>query len=215
MDTTTPVTVDYSSCGPKLAAAMVKVQAALKPARKVKENPHLRAKYSDLAAVWEAAHEALTDAEVAVLQPFNVTPAGLPCLDTVLLHASGERLVGRYLLRPVKDDPQGYGSAGTYARRYSLAAMVGIVQDDDDGIRATTRGKAANLDKAKDAAGLISAAQRIALKKVWTKAGKTDAQVKEYLREAYDLDSTDKIKAADYQDLMAWCAETKPNAESA
>lgn len=73
--------------------------------------------------------------------------------------------------------------------------------------------KPANIDKVKDT-DTVSAAQRIALKKVWTKAGKTDKVVADYLAAAYAIEdgSTSKILQKDYQDVMAWCAEVKPAA---
>jgi len=58
----------------------------------------------------------------------------------MILHSSGESISGRYPLRPQQNTPQAYGSALTYARRYSLAAMVGVVADDDDGNAASQRG---------------------------------------------------------------------------
>lgn len=202
---------NYDGCGAKLAAAMVKVQAGLKGARKVKENPHLRSRYADLASVWEACYEALTENGVAVIQPFAFE-GGVMFLDTILLHESGESIRGRYMLRPVKEDPQAYGSAATYARRYSLAAMIGIVQYDDDALFASRRGRAGSaIDKVKGK-DVISAAERIALKKIWTKAGKTESQVASYLQEAFEVGSTAEIQKKDYQEIAAWCAEPKPNA---
>lgn len=200
--------MNTETIGAKLAAAMVKVQAEIKVAVKGKDNPFFKTKYADLGAVWEACHEALTSNEVAVIQS-PVVAEGTMRLKTTLVHVSGESMSGEYLILPVKNDPQAYGSAVTYARRYSLAAMVGIIQEDDDGAKASTRGKAANMDKVKGPE-LISAGQRLALRKVWLKAGKTDSMVASYLQAAYEIDSTAKIKASDYQDVMAWCAEPKP-----
>ncbi len=100
----------------------------------------------------------------------------------------------------------------TYARRYSLAAMVGVVSGEDDDAHSSSkpgRSKGANIDKVKGPE-MISAAERIAMKKVWTKAGKSDAMVMDYLKEAYEAEGTAQVKKSDYQDVMAWCAEPKP-----
>ncbi len=194
----------------KIAAALVKVQAAISPAVKNKENPHLRSKYADLGAVWDACQVPLTENAIAVTQ-IPVYHDGLMFCKTILLHESGQSLEGEYMIRPTKEDPQGYGSAFTYARRYSLCGMLGVTNDDDDGHRASARGKTANIDKVKGA-DVISTAERIAMKKVWTKAGKSDETVMAYLREAFDVDATAKILKKDYQDIMAWCAEPKPTA---
>lgn len=193
-----------------IAAAMVKVQASLKDARKVKENPHLKSKYADLASVWEACHEALTANNIAVIQ----SPAfegGVMFLDTLLLHESGESLAGRYLIRPTKEDPQGYGSAVTYARRYSMAAMLGIVQADDDGNAASgrTRGKdPVDKVKGKDA---VSATERIALSKAWKANGWTDEQAANFLADTYDVSSTADIQRKDYPGILT-AFSNKPKA---
>ncbi len=196
----------------KLASALIKVQSEIGVAVKNKENPHLRSKYADLAAVWDAIAPALTKYGVAVVQA-PIWRDGGQFLRTILIHESGQSIEGEYLVRPTKDDPQAWGSCLMYARRYSLAAMIGVVSgEDDDAHRASGgRNKGANIDKVKGPE-LISAAERIAMKKVWTKAGKTDAMVASYLLEAYEANGTAQVKKSDYQDIMAWCAEPKPSA---
>ena len=74
----------------------------------------------------------LSDNELAVVQITEGTAESL-ALVTILTHSSGEWIRGVLPLCPVKYDPQGIGSAITYARRYALAAMVGVCQVDDDG----------------------------------------------------------------------------------
>ena len=57
----------------------------------------------------------------------------------MLLHSSGEFISEVVTTRSQKDDPQGLGSALTYLRRYSLAAVVGVTAtEDDDGNAAST-----------------------------------------------------------------------------
>jgi hypothetical protein len=113
------------------AEAFVKLQAAIRPAIKDATNPAFRSKYADLGAVWEAVKQPLTDNGFSVIQSPDFDGDTM-WLRTTILHVSGERVEGRYPLRPVKQDPQGFGSALTYARRYSLSAMLGVVADDDD-----------------------------------------------------------------------------------
>jgi len=115
----------------ELAAAMVQVQIALKPAIKDSTNPHFGSKYADLAAVWEAARPALTAHGFSVIQSPDRRD-GEVGVTTLLLHASGQWVRGRVSARPQKDDPQGVGSCISYLRRYSLAAMTGVVSEDDD-----------------------------------------------------------------------------------
>lgn len=114
-----------------LAAAMAKAQAEIKTALKDSKNPHFKSSYADLTSVWDACRAALTKNGISVIQIPNFEGDEV-WLETMLLHASGDSIKGRYPLRPQQQTPQGYGSALTYARRYSLAAMVGVVADEDD-----------------------------------------------------------------------------------
>lgn len=124
----------------KLDAALAKAQAEIRGAVKDSQNPHFRSQYADLFAVSEACREALSKNGIAVSQlPRKID--GKPHIVTRLAHA-GQWLRGEYEIRPTKDDPQGVGSAITYARRYSLAAMAGVAPrgDDDDGNAASNVG---------------------------------------------------------------------------
>ena len=115
----------------ELATAMAKAQAEIKAALKDSKNPHFKSSYADLTSVWDACRNALTKNGLSVIQIPNFEGEEV-WLETRLLHASGESISGRYPLRPQQQTPQGYGSALTYARRYSLAAIVGVVADEDD-----------------------------------------------------------------------------------
>ena len=124
----------------ELATAMAKAQSQIKTALKDSKNPHFKSSYADLTSVWDACREALTKNGFSVIQRTDFDANGEVWLETMLLHASGEHIASRYPLRPAKQDPQGYGSAITYARRYCLAAIVGVVADeDDDGNAASQR----------------------------------------------------------------------------
>jgi ERF superfamily len=116
----------------ELAAALSKAQAAIRPAAKESVNPHFKSKYADLAAIWAACREPLTANGLAVVQLPIEAAAGHVGLTTMLLHSSGQFIQSTAVVRLVKDDAQGMGSAITYLKRYGLAAMVGVVADDDD-----------------------------------------------------------------------------------
>lgn len=121
-----------------LGAALSKAQAAIKVAAKDANNPFFKSQYADLPAVWAACQKALTDNGLSFTQVPDFDDANA-WLETMILHSSGQWISGRYPVRPVKNDPQGMGSAMTYARRYALAAMVGVVagDEDDDGNAAS------------------------------------------------------------------------------
>jgi len=119
-----------------LAAALAKAQGAMRAAPKMRENPHFRSKYADLAGIWDACREALASNGLSVVQVVDTVDGGGMVLETQLMHESGQWIAGRMEIRPQKPGPQPLGSELTYARRYALAAIVGVVSDDDDDANA-------------------------------------------------------------------------------
>jgi hypothetical protein len=116
-----------------IASALVKAQKAFGPALKTATNPHFRTKYADLSACVEAVIDALNENGIALIQKNHLDETGVT-VETVFVHESGETLdCGKLHVPAAKSDPQGYGSALTYARRYSLMAACGIAPEDDDG----------------------------------------------------------------------------------
>lgn len=120
----------------EIALALSKAQKEMMSAHKSSTNPFFRSKYADLASVWDAARDALTKNELAVSQTTNGDGENA-VVHTILMHSSGQWIRGKLTLKPTKNDPQGMGSAITYARRYTLAAIVGVVQEDDDANKAS------------------------------------------------------------------------------
>lgn len=117
----------------EIAGALAKAQATVKGATKDSLNPHFKSQYADLSSVWEACREALTANNLAIVQTPHTDDAGKCHVVTMLMHSSGQWIRDTFCLSPTKQDPQGYGSAITYMRRYALAAMVGVAPEDDDG----------------------------------------------------------------------------------
>jgi AcrR family transcriptional regulator len=115
-----------------LFSAFVKAQRGFGPALKTSSNPHFRSKYADLSAVVEAVVDALHANGFALTQYTEPDDRGVK-VRTVLLHESGGLLtLGELFMPAIKNDPQGFGSALTYCRRYSLLAAMGIAPEDDD-----------------------------------------------------------------------------------
>ena len=114
--------------------SMSKVQAHIEGAFKDSKNPFFKSSYADLESVWGVARKPLADNGFSVMQT--------PCksgehLITTISHSSGAWVRGSWPLNTVKKDPQGYMASVTYARRGSLASMLGIYQTDDDGNEAS------------------------------------------------------------------------------
>jgi hypothetical protein len=130
-----------------LAGALAKAQAEIGNATKNANNPHFKSMYADLAEVVNTVRPVLARHGLAVAQ-FPGFADGVVSVETILTHESGEWLAGTSAAPVVKADPQGVGSAITYLRRYSLAAVCGIAQEDDDGNAASRPGPVEAMAKA-------------------------------------------------------------------
>jgi hypothetical protein len=121
----------------EIASALVKAQKGFGPALKTSTNPHFRNKYAALDACIEAVIDALNDNGIMLMQQTHLCEDGV-IVETIFIHESGETMSGGKLHVPAaKHDPQGYGSALTYAKRYSLQSACGIAPEDDDGNKGT------------------------------------------------------------------------------
>jgi hypothetical protein len=116
----------------ELVAALINVQKELKAVNKDAENPFFKSQYATLTAVWEAIREPLTKNNLTVIQTTKEAKDGV-LLVTTLAHISGQYIQGELFMKPKEFTAQGVGSCITYARRYALAAILGVTQDDDDG----------------------------------------------------------------------------------
>jgi len=125
--------------GKNIASAFVKAQRQFGPALKTSTNPHFRSKYADLSNCIEAVIDALNANGIGLMQRTYESKDGV-MVETVFVHESGEVMeCGMLHVPAAKQDPQGYGSALTYARRYSLLAATGLAPEDDDGNSASRR----------------------------------------------------------------------------
>jgi hypothetical protein len=122
-----------------LATALALAQAELTAIPKTDENPFFKSKYAGLPKVIEIASPIITKHGLSVSQLIGYDEHG-DTLTTMLLHKSGQFIASTMRLHLVKNDPQGQGSATSYARRYSYMSVLGLVADeDDDGNRASTQ----------------------------------------------------------------------------
>ena len=131
-----PVSSFMSSEIGELAAALAAAQGELEPATKNAQNPMLRNKYADLASCYEACRKVLPQKGLAVSQICMPCDKGMVRVKTVLMHTSGQWISSECTLEAVGNKgvngAQAAGSAITYARRYGLSAIVGLVADEDD-----------------------------------------------------------------------------------
>lgn len=118
-------------------SALIKAQSEMKIAIKDNTNPHFRNRYADFGSVYDACRDALHRNGLAVLQPTRIHESGVTVVVTRIIHTSGQFIEGEYpVLCKDPSDPQKHGGGLTYARRYALASMLSVLQDDDDGNQA-------------------------------------------------------------------------------
>lgn len=185
-----------------ISMALHKAQTAITFAAKDARNPHFKNTYADLPAVIDAIKEPLNAAGIVFLQTGSPSDDGCLHLTTRLQHTSGEWMEDTLVMPLPKQDPQGFGSAMTYARRYALSAITGLYQDDDDGNKGSgignetqqpeRRGKPApKAEPAFDLEAELSAMRECedaeTLKKIFGAAWKRgNAAEKATLKEVYD-----------------------------
>jgi hypothetical protein len=161
-----------------LAAALSKAQADITGALKDSQNPFFKSKYADLASCWDACRKQLAANNLCVIQTTDLDDiTNRPVLRTILAHSSGEWVRSTTPILTKDDSPQAQGSGITYARRYALAAIVGLAQIDDDAEAAQGR-KPLTVDPRGDLGKSVD-------------AGKRDEVIHSF-RSAFDLDAEEK-----------------------
>lgn len=118
--------------------ALIKVQGEITNVAKNADNPFFKSKYADLPAIIEHSRDILCKNDLVVVQTNEPNDSGVVIVTTIY-HSSGEWIQGKLRLTPTKNDPQQCGSAITYGRRYGLAAILNISQEDDDGNSASKK----------------------------------------------------------------------------
>jgi len=132
------ISPDIAELAKALNAAQAEMSGVVRDAR----NPHFKSRYATLDNVISTAREALTKHSIAWTQAPGALTDGAITITTMLMHASGQWMRADFQMPLAKRDPQGTGSAITYAQRYALMAMLGLPPtDDDDGERAMERGE--------------------------------------------------------------------------
>jgi len=173
----------------KLIPALVAFQSVVKAPPKTKENPHLKNKYADLQDVIDTIREPLSENGLAISHEVS----GM-ILTTKLLHVSGQFLTTEMPLLMGKQDMQGLGSALTYARRYSVSALLGIASDDcDDGNAAANRTPAANTNNHAAAnsgpKNPCSDSQQRRIETLWQELGRSESALKAELKKVFSVES--------------------------
>lgn len=182
------MTMQSESLG-KLAEALAKAQSTMEEAKEDSKNPFFKSNYADLTSVWRACRKSLTDNGLSVVQTTDLRDDKITVVTT-LIHSSGEWMKGCLPLVLTKNDPQTMGSALTYARRYALAAIVGVCKEgeDDDAEQATTRKETINDDQIKQLIKTIG----------------TDTEAKDIILKRFNAKAFSDIPKDNFATMMTW-----------
>ena len=191
----------------ELFKAVSQAQGEFSTVEKNGTNPHFNSKFAPLDSIIEMIRPILTKYGLAVMQHCDIPDGPGIIIETMISHESGQYLTNRLFTPVVKNDPQGYGSAITYARRYALGATLGIVSDEDvDGnqsaAKATTK-TATQAAKSAHVPGTISAEQNKLLRTMLT-TNQIDPAV---FKSHFGIASSTDIKATMMDKCVEWINE--------
>lgn len=183
----------------ELATALAKAQSEMKHAIKDAKNPFFKSDYATLSSISEACLPFLNKHGIAVTQTTEVYETAGVLLVTTMMHVSGQWISSSYPVHPVKNDPQSLGSALSYARRYSLAGIAGVVVGDDDAESAMDR----NTPEKPKVVATSTNPSEAQLKRLFAIAHKNnwkDEDLRDYL-EKMGMKSTKELSYMQYESL--------------
>ncbi len=178
----------------ELVVALSKAQGKMEPAKLNKTNSHFKNKYADFNSIIECCRQPLSENGLSVMQYCEMTNEKL-FLVTMLVHISGQWIKSLFPLNPRNMDSQSIGSAMTYAKRYSLSAMLGIVSDEEDDDGEASQGRVAPQVQAKPVAAKKINTNQLAILKVQdAKLDKdTKATVMKWMLKSYNIDNIENV----------------------
>ncbi len=200
-----------------LAKALSAAQAEMGPARKGSKNPFFKSSYADLTQVTDVIRLPLASHGIAYVQTIEPGEGGQINILTSLIHESGEWVESCLPIKPVKQDPQGIGSAISYGKRYGLQAIVCLPSADDDGEGAMGRPRAQRPQNTPPVAQNVPMASEAQLKKLHTVAGKLNldrdgilkgcaAHTGRLIQSTKDLTKAEAVKVIDAMEKKAGAA---------
>lgn len=195
-----------------LLSALSLAQKVIKGAVKDSENPFYKHNYADLASVWDACRDALSDNGLCVVQTIQQVDGDKNLhLETMLGHKTGQYIISVTPIKSKDESPQAMGSAISYARRYALAAIVGVYQIDDDAEGTKQKGKPVveqpSAKTAKEVAGEVGEITKEVLVAAARRSGIALANVKKHIEKTYDGRATDKLTKDEMKAVYNWILE--------
>jgi hypothetical protein len=219
-----PIGFKHSPTLGKLTEALAKAAAEFQPIKKETQNPYFKSTYADLATLIEGTRVALSKNGLVVVQvPRTLMVSGSVVVTTALLHTSNEWISDDLELRPKTFDPQGCGSAMTYARRYAYQSILNIAgEPDDDGNAASGKnGKEDRTERAENAFNERTGQDRcspalvLAFEKMFATSGKTRAELAIRLQTRYSASEPAQLTSVEIGELVKWAASKEQGQETA
>lgn len=188
----------------KLVMALSKVQGVIEGAKEDCSNPYFKSQYADLTSIWKACRQPLATNELAVIQTVD-TREDKMVLVTTLAHSSGQWVKSFLPIIATKMDPQTVGSAITYARRYALAAIVGVAPagEDDDAEKAMHSARQDEIKESPKAS--LSDKQSSFLEGLLTK----DPDAAPIIKKQLSLESVYDMNPKDFDRIIKWLQQRK------
>jgi hypothetical protein len=214
-----PIGFRHSQTIGKLVEALSVAVRKFNPIKKETENPYFKSQYADLSTLIAATRDALSESGLVVIQTPR-TKDGSVFVTTALLHTSNEWIAEDLELRPAKSDPQGCGSAMTYARRYAYQSILNIAGEVDDDGNAASGKKSKDVEQAEEAFQEKTGQQRApmalvnAFQELFKTCGKTEKQLVDILRARWSADRPDQLTKQELDELLKWAVGKEPLEET-
>lgn len=200
----------------ELFTALAKAQATMKEASKDGVNPFHKSKYATLDSIWDACRDSLTNNGLSVIQTVDTVETKM-VLCTILGHVSGQWIKGNMPIIIDKPTPQSLGSALTYAKRYSLAALVGISSNEDDDAESVQQQyrepkKNTNQNHLRDSEAIIDENQLSQINRACQDLPKERLEnMNKYISKTFGVDDYKSMKKKDFEIIMRSIALTTNN----
>jgi hypothetical protein len=195
----------------EFAKAFAAAQGMMRSASKDASNPFFKSSYSTLASVIEAIREPFASNGLSFSQPCKIKEDGSVIVETIIMHSSGQYIIGEITGKPVKNDPQAIGSLVSYLKRYLLQAMAGIASADDDAESAVERKPTPKIDSKEMQKKVINAIMKL------TVGGKNLEQMERVKKELSFSNSAEIYEWSEDQclDALTWIKNESDSMASA
>jgi hypothetical protein len=193
----------------ELTSALAKAHGEFKEPELDAVNPFFKSRYATLGSVLRAVRPSLSKHGLAVLQFVNDSK-----LETVITHSSGQSISSLYPIHSGKNDAQGFGAAVSYARRYSLKAILSLAEEDNDCNESSSPAPYVDAPIKSPAAIRFSTPTEAQIKRLHAIASASQwasHDVKSFMKTSYNIESSKDLTREQYDEMCSYLQKNKPN----